>query len=452
MKLLDRAANVARNAMAAVNGLTPSTLYRGGFGLGDYSYNIDARNAYMELSSVMGCVGAYAKNVPQVRNIVQRPDGTPWPDHPLQWIIRHPNGDMGEKRLALYNSIYKPLGGASRLLLYRNSSDQIIGWRPYSTVEMSPSPVVDRKITRDSWIDYYWHRPISGAPEKVDRRNVLNLTFHTVHPLTPQMDMSPIAAAFLDINADKEFVKLPLDLMRKGSFMSMIFALGNGSENLPDDAYELIKGDLEQGWSGDNKFKPALIRAGGSASWGGPNFRNSDFSKLVSNTEARICIALDVPIRYMGFIAGLDASTSDNFVASWLAFVKGPVTIQAQFDAEAMTHAFTQEDNWKNHPVAILHGLDRNATNEFVIVPDFSEVEALRTELIAKHTDARANWQAGGTTRNEFRTEIGKPQLEGDLAEFGEEFNLGGVTPTGENEAIGETRTESVMKTPKPKQ
>lgn len=462
MNFLDRAskafASGARN-LTAGNPLPPSSIFRTPFGVRDYTEQVNARNAYMAVASVFGCVSAYAKNYPQVSFDVQHLDGTPWEDHPAQWLIRHPNDDMSERRLALFNSIYKPLGGATQLYLYRSKSNPnfIIGWRPYSTYEIAPVPQAMQDIGRESWTERFVYNPLVGTPRAIAREDVISLTWHSINPLIPQAYLSPISACSDDINADKAITQLPTDLLNNSAFVSMVFAMGDGTEKMPDKEFQRIRADVEQGWTAKNKFKAMLVRSGGSATAVQPDFKKLDFKSLGERPEGRICVALDVPVRYMGFSAGIDASTSDNYVASWLAFVKGPITLHAQLDADVLTEALTNTQRgiqWIGHPT-IAFGCDPRATNEFKIVPNMTKVAALETELFVRQAASRANFTAGGLTFDEFRDELGLQKFQGALAEIGEQlapmaFGVRGA-PLFASEVLPDGgRAANVMQTPEP--
>jgi len=454
MNGFDRAAVKYAKGMATGNPLQPSSIFRVPFGVRDYAEPINARNAYMAVASVFGCVSAYAKNAPQITNEVQHLDGTPWPDHPAQWLIQHPNDDMSERRMALYNCIYKPLGGSTQLYLYRSASNanHIIGWRPYSTYELAPVPQAMQPVGRESWIERFVFNPLVGTPRPVDRENVISLTWHSINPLIPQAHMSPISACSDDINSDRAITQLPAELLNNSAFISYVFSMGAGSEKMPDKEFLRVRGDVEAGWTGKNKFKAMMVRGGGSAQAIHPDFRKMDLAALGERPEERICIALDVPIRYMGFAAGIDASTSDNYVASWLAFVKGPISMQAQLDADALTEALTNTQRgiqWSGHPT-LAFGCDPRATNEFKIVPNMSNVEALKSELITKQASARENFKVGGLTFDEFRDKLEQKKFEGDLAKLGEQLYPMIFGQAGAEEFAGEVtgRATNVMKTP----
>ncbi len=398
--------------MTATNALSPSTLYRGVYGLRDHSEPINAQNAYKAIASVFACLTAYATNAPQVTGEVQRLDGEPWPDHPVQYLLKNPNDDMGERVLSLYNTIYKPLGGATQLQLLRNTEwpgRPVIGWRPYTTYEMAPVPLIDKPVGRNSWVDHYWHIPALGTPERVEREDVVTLRFPSIDPNIAQMNLSPIAAAFVDINSDKAITTLPAELLNNSAFISAFFALGNGTEEMPDEIFENIKSDVMAQYTAGNKFKPMVARGSGSFEMIHPDFRKMDLGTLGNRPELRICSALRVPVRYIGFNAGVDASTSDNYIASWISFVKDSVLGQALLDYDALTNALVRE-SWANHPT-VAFGTDRRATSLFKIVPNTSEVQALKTEQLLIHTDAGNAYTNGGLTKNEYRALLGKPPV-----------------------------------------
>jgi phage portal protein BeeE len=459
VNLFDKAVRTFSNGvrgMATGNPLSPSSIFKVPYGVRDHSEIVNARNAYMSVASIFGCISAYAKNAPQVTFEVQHLDGTPWPEHPAQWLIQHPNDDMSEQRFALYNSIYKPLGGSTQVYLLRSAINDkhIIGWRPYSTYEMAPVPQSQKEIGRESWISNFVYNPLVGTPRSVDWQDVVCLTWHSINPLIPQAYVSPIGAASDDINADKAITQLPAELLNSSAFVSYVFSMGTGTEKMPDKDFQKIRGDIEAGWTGKNKGKPMLVRSGGSAQAVHPDFRRMDLATLGARPEERICIALDVPIRYMGFSSGIDASTSDNYVASWLAFVKGPIMMQAKLDAGSLTEALTNIQRgiqWSGHPT-IAYGCDPRATNEFKIVPNFDNVEALKSELVTKRANSLKNFEAGGLTFNEFRDDLGREKFSGQLAELGEQLYPMIFGQAGASEFASEVggRAQNVMKNPEP--
>jgi hypothetical protein len=421
MSFLSRVADNYAKGMGATNALNSRMSYSGGYGLTDYSEPINAQNAYMAVSSVFGCFTAYATNAPQVTKKVVHLDGSPWEDHPVQWLIQHPNEDHSERIMELYNCIYKPLGGATRLFLGRNldwPGKPVVSMRPYSTYEIAPEPVKSAKIGRNSWIDYYWHRPIGGTPERVERENVISLRFPSIHPITPQMDLSPIAGLVLDIAQDKAVTKLPTDLMQKSAFLSAVYSMGAKSTEMPDEVFEQVRADFQSGSTGDNRFNPRIIRGDGKIDILMPDFRRMDWAKLGERPELRICAALRVPVRYMGFSAGIDASTSDNYVASWYSFFADAIMGQALMDCDALTHALTRE-NWANHP-SVAFGCDRRATSQFRIIPDSSEAQVLKIQKAQSDLAAAKIYLSGLRTKDESRQTIGeKPVTDGTGGEYG---------------------------------
>ncbi len=436
MSFLKRAANNYAKGMNATNALTSQMLYAGGFGLADYSEPVNAQNAYMAISSIFGCFTAYATNAPQVTKKVVHLDGTPWEDHPVQYLIQHPNDDMSERTMELYNCIYKPLGGATRLFTGRNDRSQIVSLRPYSTYEMAPVPVHGAKIGRNTWIEKYWHRPLLGAPEEVAASDIINLRFPSIHPIYPQMDLSPLAAMNLDIAQDKAVTKFPTDMMQKAAWLSAVYSLGAGTTEMPDEILEQIKADFISGSTGDNRFNPRVIRADGKIEMITPDFRKMDWTLLGQRPELRICAALRVPVRYMGFSAGIDASTSDNYVASWYSFFADSIMGQALLDCDSLTHSLMRE-NWADHPT-VAYGCDRRATSQFKIVPDSSQAQVLKMQQAQADQTTASIYQSGIITKDEARQRTGHaPATDGT----GEEYSKGGTSANNAPESNSNVAT-----------
>ena len=426
-----------RGALTSANALPSSTMFRGAYGLRDYSEQTNARNAYMTLASVFACVTIHARNGSQIRYVTKHGDGSLYPEHPAQAVIRFPNADMSEARFNMFTAIYKPLGGAGLAHLDRNADGSLIFMRPYDTTQLSPVPVPAPETVggERSWIQQWWFTPPSGYPKPVAAEDVMILQYPSINPLTPQSFLSPIAAAFLDVNTDQEITKLPSLLLKKGVFMSTAFYVkSNGNES--DNWFENIKANVNEQYAGDNKFSPMVIEDGDKVESIYPDFRKMDFASLGDRPEVRICSVLGVHPVYAALMAGLGATTLDNMKVGRLMFIKDTLISMALLDADSMTHTFARE-NWNNHPASNpiiaerYYGgmkIEKNPDNDFYVDIDTSRVEALRDEQFDKHEDARENYLAGGMSFNNFLQALGQPALTPELQKtLGEEF----FTPTG---------------------
>lgn len=440
MKLLswlDTVPQKVRGALTSENALPSSTMFRGAYGIRDYSEQTNARNAYMTLASVFACVTIHARNGSQVRHVVKHGDGSLYPEHPAQAVIRFPNADMSETRFNHFAAIYKPLGGAALAHLDRNADGSIIFMRPYDTTQLSPVPVPAPQTVggEHSWIQQYWFTPPSGYPVPVKTEDVLILQFPSINPITPQAFLSPIAAAFMDVNTDTEITKLPSLLLKKGVFLTTAFYVkSNGAGS--DDWFKRIKANVNSQYAGDNKFSPMVIEDGDKVESLYPDFRKMDMAALGDRPEVRICACLGVHPVYAGVMAGLRATTLDNMKVARLMFIKDHLISQALLDADSFTHTFTRE-NWQNHPASnpiiserYYGGIkyERNPDRDFYIDVDTSRIEALKDELFDKHEDARENYLSGGMNFNNFLQALGQPPLTPEMeTSLGEQF----FTPTG---------------------
>lgn len=438
LQWLDTIPRRVSGALVSENALPSSTMYRGAFGIRDYSEQQNARNAYMTLASVFGGILIHARNGSQLRYVIKHGDGSLYPEHPAQAVIRFPNYDMSETRFNMFSSIYKPLGGATLSHLDRNANGSIIFMRPYDTTQLSPVPVAapDTVGGERSWIEQFYFTPPSGYPKAVPTADVLIQQYPSINPLTPQAFLSPLAAVFNDINSDTAISKLPALLLKKGVFVTTVFSIANPSGAMGDDAFKLVKARVNEQYAGDNLFSPIVIENVDKVQGEYPDFRKMDFAAIGDRPQVAICQALGIHPVYAAVMAGLKATTLDNMKVARLMFVKDHLISQAMLDADSYTHKFTRE-NWQNHPASNsiiadqFYGggkYEKNPSSEFYIDVDTTRVEALKDELFDKHEDARENYLAGGVSFNRFLQELGQPPLSEELANtIGEEF----FTPTG---------------------
>lgn len=415
VNLLDRVTNSAAKAMQkpdrrmqAESGLRAPLTYQT-FGSTDWAFRSQAQNAYLASSAVFACVTCYNLHYPQIRFQVTKgakPGGEPWPEHPLQYILDHPNDDMDQSLWGVYNVIYTLLGGVSHQMIYRNARGQIVGFRPYSPEEIRPVQVHTGEITNASWIDHYVYSAISGAttPQIIDRSSVISLPFLTANPLQPWLFVSPFAAAFLDIQGDLEMSKFPVDLMKNGAFVSLMVSMPTETagtatqgykDGIPDSVFHNLKAKIIQEVTGRNKMSPLVLRGGAKAEMLTPDFHRTDYAAIGERFALRICADARVPAIYAGISeSSIKAMTYDNVKLAQLGFVKHSVLGLATLHARLMTHKFQQE-NWMGHPMG-------NGTQDFTIDLDLSGVQALKEEQMDKQKMATMGRTA--MTINEYRS------------------------------------------------
>ena len=404
MNFIDRGAKAlqltARQLVAKNPVQTPYSRFP--MGKQDYTFAAESQNGYLTSTAVFTCTTCWALHYPQIRFQVTKgtePGGDPLPDHPAQYLLDHPNDDMDMGRKGLYDVIYTLLGGISQNYLLRNGRDQIIGIRPYSTAEIRPVFKSATKIGRETWIDHYMQSPlIGGAPLRMEANDVIPLTWLSVNPLNPELSVSPFAAAFLDIQADVELTKFPLELMKNGAFTTFLLNLGAGTEDpkvFPSNKLRQVKGEITEQITGGNKYSPLIVRGGAKGEVLTPNLGRTGLAELGERSEIRICSSARVPPVYAGISSGVAASTYDNVKLSRIGFVKDCVLALATVHAKALSAKF-QKENWRNH-------IFGDGNSDFTIDLDLRNVMALRDEQQAERELALQEYNAGIRTMDETR-------------------------------------------------
>jgi len=125
---------------------------------------------------------------------------------------------------------------------------------------------------------------------------------------------------------------------------------------------------------------------------------------LRSVAESRICMVFGVPPLIVYAYVGLLRATYSNLGEAWRGF----------WDA-TMSPLFKElKDFWTWNLLPEFEDLADIRSEKVKLAYDMSTVAALQDDVDAIQTRARANYQAKGISRNEFRSAIGLPARPGD--------------------------------------
>jgi HK97 family phage portal protein len=333
---------------------------------------------------IYACINARANTARQVHLQTVNAKGEVLNDHPLTCLLQSPNPYMSESDFWRSILIYQALAGRAIFEKERNNAGKVSrlwAMRP-DWVQVIPSGATVIRAYRFT---------VPGTqPVDIDPKDVLD--FKLFDPLNQYHGWPPVAvcarAGDVD-NAATDYIKT---FWEKGGMPAYYIKT---KQRLTSDA----AADLQNRWAAkyggsEHWHKPAVIDADAELGTIGMSFDQMKFDVLDARSEARICMVLGVPPILIGAKVGLDRSTFSNYREARTAW-------------------------WHDTLIPVYEDLLDTLQNQ--LLPEFetglrlqwnyNSVPALQEERSARWARADSAFRAAAITRNEFRAEVGLPEL-----------------------------------------
>ena len=246
-------------------------------------------------------------------------------DIPLAKILEHPNERITQRQFWQITSMYQDIAGSAIWEIERNNIGEPIALWPM----------------RPDWCSFLRGdgRPIRaikyeppGLPgQEISIDNIL--LFQYFDPLNPLLKgYSPTMAALKDVAVDNGMNQFLYEFIRNGARFSGLLTT---DQDLDDIEAERIRTRWKTQHGGvENWNDIAVLGNGASYQNTSMNLNDMAFPELDGRTEARICIAFEIPPVLLGAKIGLKASTLTNYEQSRLAWYEEWVTPQWEHYAE----------------------------------------------------------------------------------------------------------------------
>ena len=310
-------------------------------------------------------------------------------NHPLKLLINRPNEFQTTREFLTQIILSLYLGDDAYIEKVRDSRGRVTElWvlRPdYVSIE-----------TDDKTFIKGYSYTFAGSPVLLQAEDVIHIKF--TDPTNPYYGFSPLKALAMQIDSDNEASEhTKVTLQNRGSPSGVLMM----QEAIGSDQIERLAERWNSRFSGKDRGKTAVLPPGMSYQSIGQSMQELDFSALRNVSESRILACLGIPSQVYGGLTGQDAQTYDNFR-----------TALKQFWTQTIIPLQTMISE------ALAHDKELRGGDQFDVLFDTSEVDALQEDRAAKSNFLLPLYQSGVITKNELRTQLGFEEVDG-----GEEFN-----------------------------
>lgn len=335
------------------------------------------------------CVQIKRKAMQDPRLIVQQKasDGT-WKEvagHPFARLMMRPLPDMDG---ATFMGIAVASWDIARVFYaekVRSASGAVVGLNPLNPASMKPR--FDQQRQQNGWI---WKE----GPQKIE----FDLEDVLVRRQPAWADAAPLAVALGSVDGDSAQTGFIRAFFDNGGQPSGIIKVKGTYDQLKADALS-SKWATKYGRRGDGWHRPAVLDDNAEYQKTGANLSELASETIVGIFESRICQAFGVPPLIIYAYVGLIRSTYSNLKEAWASFWDAELSPALKAWREFLTwHLLTEfvaED--------LIYG------GRIRLAWDLSEVAALQEDVDAIHARAKAAFEVGGLTLNEYRSRIGQP-------------------------------------------
>ncbi|MFC7443414.1 phage portal protein [Laceyella putida] len=339
---------------------------------------------YRKNSIASACISMIATSAPEAPLKVYRP--TPegleeLPDHWLSRLLTRPNPFLSSYELWEWVHTFLNTAGNAYLLLRRNHIDA-----PIVEMEVLRSDCMI-PVVNDAGNIVAYHYQVSGQPIRFEPWQILHLKFPD--PLNPSMGLSPLARVMREVGIDNEATDFTRAFFKNAA---VPYGILSSDQRLREEEVERTREKWFQwfkGFKGRNRFKPAVLGQGLDYKQIGLSFSDMEFETVRALTETRICGAFGVdPVLIPSYTGIKYGGKYSNY-------------------SEARKHL------WEETIVPALKRIESKITAQLLASEglvaqfDLSQVKALQENEERKFARVSQAFQAGITTLNEARMELG---------------------------------------------
>ena len=315
------------------------------------------------------------------------------------------------------------LYGAAYLWKARNAQNKLVELWPIAPSHIAPA---EGATTKD-WISHFVYRPDSTKEaQHLPIEDVVYLPFG-LDPNNVRRPRSPLASVMREIFTDEESAQFLANLLRNYGVPPLIFtpepsAANTNAPPITPEMLDKMKVQLAQKFGGDNRGEVMVSGVPMKVTKAGYSPTDLNLDKLRLLPESRVCAVLGVPAIVANLYLGNLHSTYNN--------------------TSGLREHFTESKMipyWRQVQAGLTFGLvpeffDATGDSGHEIRFDLREVRALQEDQDAKYRRLSDALSKGGILLEDFRRELGFPELEGDA---GKVFYVPtNVTPTAPEELL----------------
>jgi len=378
----------------------------------------EAENLFNTMSIIFACVKKIGDTAPTIPYTVVSYDAAgervERADHPYLKVFERPNQAMSYSEF-LYNVVtHLELTAESYIWKTRNRAGFVDGLWPFPTSWITME--VDRQGIRSHYLvqrgDYRQEIPLDDM-----------IYIHYPDPANPYASAGPTQACIRDTQIDEARAEYLIELLNNMHIPGPILTQKTGwTEPQMAQVRRLLRDKIGKGKRGSPLF---IGGEGVSADYKNP-LADLDWPGTAGLAETRICSTFEVPPILIHLRSGLERATYSNYETAKKTFYSGKMTSVSQKVADGFS-------------LGLLHA---EGEEEFWLEPVFDDVAEMQEDQDSIHERARADWQVGGLTLDEFLEKIGTEVVGGEAGKVRvRPANLVEFTP-GEEPDIPDTMPE----------
>jgi len=226
-----------------------------------------------------------------------------------------------------------------------------------------------------------------------DAEDVVHIPFF--HPSNDYRGLSPMEVANRVLDVDVDLTDYIKKFFEQGAMIPGFLKFLAGT--LTSAERKRIRKQFVETYGGAEEwYAPAVLDVDMTFEKTGLTYQEMEFGDLRSTMEIRICMIFGVPPILLPTKFGLDAATYSNYGMA-----------QKSFWQDTLSPLYRRiQDKWQM-------GLVRRFGNNLTVRFDFSEVEALREDVIEPRRLAVEAFKASGITRNMLLQAFGEDAIPG---------------------------------------
>lgn len=346
---------------------------------------------YDKSELVFRCVNEAATSMPEATLRVydaldRRSD--PLQDHPLRRLLANPNPLLTEFELFEVTSQHLDLAGIAVWEIVRDRVGRITELWP-----LRPDKV--RMKRNGNQVAYGYVVGSTVLPVEV-------VFFRLPNPLDPLVGAPPMRAALRATAVDNEATSFVKALLGNSAIPGVVVTMGELETVLDEEVTNRLTEKWMAKLGGRKRGKPVFLQTGMDVKQLGLNLKDLEFPDLRAVAESRICMAFETPPMLVGAKVGLDRATYSNMAEARRAFWEQKIMPRQRRVRDTIA-------------AQLLSKVDPGGQGRRRVSLrwDTSEVLALRESQESRWTRATEGFRAGGMTVNDWRREVGLPEVTG---------------------------------------
>lgn len=321
--------------------------------------------------------------------------------HPMRRLIMRPNSDMDEASFLKAIIVSLDVAGVFYAEIVRAGAPGNTSGPPIALHPLNPQKIAWVPAGGNTMGGYEFREP-GAKPVMIPSENVLVKREWSLR--SKWQGLSPLAVCLGTVDADNaqtDFVRAFFN--NAGTPSGILKVKGSYTQDQSDAVRAKWRDKYGRSWGRQHDL--AVLDDNAEYQQIGSGLDQLDSETLRSFTESRVCMVFDVPPLIIYAYVGLLRSTYSNLREAWKGF----------WDA-TLTPLYEELKAWLTWSLLREFEPEEAIFGELVQLKwDMKLVPALRENAEEIRTAARADFEAGGITLNEFRAVLGEqPDPMGD--------------------------------------